>query len=351
VRDLQLGTTVRVSVNSAGGQANSESVTPAISADGRCVAFHSFASNLVAGDTNAAYDSFLHDLQTGTTEQVDVATGGARGNNTVLQPFYFIVPSLSADGRFVVFHSLASNLVANDTNADVDVFVRDRQSGTTERVSVDSTGTQAQGLSSLHTITPDGRFVAFTSFAANLVAGDTNGFADIFVRDRGNPPPPAAFCAGDGDSGACPCGNSGTTGRGCQNSAATGGALLTAAGSPSLSIDTLVLTASGELPMSLSIFLQGTTVVAPLNFGDGLRCTGGMLKRLYAQNASGGVVSAPQPADPPISLRSSALGDVIAAGTTRYYQVYYRDPAVGFCPSPLGESWNASAGLAITWGQ
>ena len=246
------------------------------------------------------------------------------------------------------FESLSS-LVAGDAIGTWDVFVRDRQSGTTERVSVDSGGAQAQGISSPSAITPDGRFVAFYSLASNLVAGDTNGFADVFVRDRGSPPPPAAFCAGDGNSGACPCGNSGAAGRGCENSASTGGAVQTATGASLLSNDTLVLASSGELPTALSIFLQGTAVIAPANFGDGLRCTGGQLKRLYTHNASGGVVSAPQAGEPSVSARSAALGDVIVAGTTRYYQTYYRDPQLAFCASPPGNSWNVSSGLAIVW--
>jgi hypothetical protein len=105
------------------------------------------------------------------------------------------------------------------------------------------------------------------------------------------------------------------------------------------------------LPTALSIFLQGTTAIAPLGFGDGLRCTGGALKRLYVHNAVGGVVSAPQPGEPSISARSAALGDVITAGATRHYQTYYRDPVLGFCASPLGNTWNISSGLSVVWSQ
>ena len=195
----------------------------------------------------------------------------------------------------------------------------------------------------------DGRYVAFSSTATNLVASDTNGFEDVFLRDRGSPPPPTGFCFGDGSGGACPCGNNGAPGQGCDNSSSTGGALLTETGSSSLSNDTLVLTSSGELPTALSIFLQGTLVVGPVNFGDGLRCTGGLLKRLYTHSASGGVVSAPEHAEPSISARSAALGDAISAGSTRYYQTYYRDPVVAFCASPTGNTWNISSGQALMW--
>jgi Tol biopolymer transport system component len=350
VRDRLLGTTERVSVDTGGSQANGTSAELSISGDGRCVAFLSQASNLVAGDTNGTPDVFVHDRQTGTTERVSVATGGVQTNGASFMPFHF-PPALSPDGRFVAFDSSAWNLVAGDTNGTPDIFVHDRRSGTTERVSVDSGGAQGNGTSARPAITPDGRFVAFFSNASNLVAGDTNSTWDVFVRDQGDPPPPVPFCSGDGSSGACPCGNSGATGHGCENSASTGGALQSATGTSLLSNDTLVLTSSGERPTALSIFLQGTAVVAPANFGDGLRCTSGQLKRLYTHNASAGVVSAPQPGDPSISARSAALGDVIGVGTTRYYQTYYRDPVLGFCPNPPGNSWNVSSGLAISWAQ
>jgi len=160
-----------------------------------------------------------------------------------------------------------------------------------------------------------------------------------------------SFCFGDGSSVPCPCGNSGLPGRGCQNSLSSGGALLTATGAASLANDTLGLTSSGELPNALSVLLQGTTAISPRAFGDGLRCAGGSVKRLYVRKAAGGIVLAPQPGDPSISARSAALGDPISPGATRHYQTYYRDPQPGFCPNPLGDSWNISSGLTLTWGQ
>lgn len=159
----------------------------------------------------------------------------------------------------------------------------------------------------------------------------------------------SALCFGDGSSGACPCGNNGSTGRGCQNSASTGGALLASTGVASLASDTLVLHTSGELPTALSILLQGNTTIAPASFGDGLRCTAGILKRLYTHNASGGAVSAPQAGELSISAKSAALGDVLTTGATRYYQTYYRDPVLGFCPNPAGDNWNVSSGVKVTW--
>ncbi len=182
VRDSQSGTTERVSVRSSGTQGDADSAHPSISADGRYVAFESFANNLVSGDTNFSYDVFVRDRQTGTTERVSLDSGGVEGNSAS----GFRGPSISADGRYVAFESDASNLVSGDTNGAEDVFVRDRQSGTTERVSLDSSGAQGNGASGFYglSISADGRYVAFESDASNLVSGDTNGRHDVFVRDR-----------------------------------------------------------------------------------------------------------------------------------------------------------------------
>jgi Tol biopolymer transport system component len=172
------GNTTRVSVASDGTQANGGSFTPSISADGRYVAFASIAVNLVSGDTNGVQDIFVHDRQTGQTTRVSVASGGAQANG----PSYD--PSISADGRYVAFASLATNLVSGDTNNFRDIFVHDRQTGQTTRVSVASDGTQANGHSYDPSISADGRYVAFASLASNLVSGDTNNTGDIFVHDR-----------------------------------------------------------------------------------------------------------------------------------------------------------------------
>ena len=178
VHDRQTGTTSRVSVATGGGQSNNNSFTPALSADGRFVAFHSFATNLVAGDTNGVLDVFVHDRQTSTTTRVSVATGGIQANNTSRAGF------LSADARWVVFESDATNLVAGDTNGVRDLFVHDRQTGATTRVSVATGGGQVNGESVDAELSADGRYVAFQSDATNLVAGDTNGVGDFFVHDR-----------------------------------------------------------------------------------------------------------------------------------------------------------------------
>jgi Tol biopolymer transport system component len=178
VHDRQTRTTERVNVDSAGTQADGESESPALSADGRFVAFVSAATNLVPGDTNGRADVFVHDRQTRTTERVSVDSAGTQADRESASP------ALSADGRFVAFSSGATNLVPGDTNGQSDVFVHDRQTRATERVSVDSAGTEADGWSDRPAISAGGRFVAFCTFATNLMAGDTNGQWDEFVHDR-----------------------------------------------------------------------------------------------------------------------------------------------------------------------
>jgi Tol biopolymer transport system component len=178
VQDRQTGQTTRVSVASDGAQGNGDSGQPVISADGRFVAFYSSASNLVPGDTNGVEDVFVHDRLTGQTTRVSVASDGAQGNGPSWGP------SISGDGRFVAFESRASNLVPGDTNDTTDVFVHDRLTGQTMRVSVASDGREGNSYSWLARISADGRFVVFTSDASNLVPGDTNGTWDVFVHDR-----------------------------------------------------------------------------------------------------------------------------------------------------------------------
>lgn len=201
VRDRRTGETVRVSVNSSGVQGNGKSNRPSISAAGRYIAFYSDASNLVGGDSptfdaiscplcTGVRDIFVHDRLAGTTERVSVDSSGVAANESCTQP------SISADGRYVAFQSSAGNLVGGDSNGLEDIFVHDRSSGSTVRVSVSSLGVQSlDGDSDLPSISADGRYVAFWSKAGNLVSGDTapfdsalcptcTGRADIFVHDR-----------------------------------------------------------------------------------------------------------------------------------------------------------------------
>jgi len=178
VRDRLSGTTDRVSVDSVGAQANSGSYEAALSADGRFVAFRSFASNLVSGDANGVADIFVKDLLTGTTELVSVASSGVQADAGSLEP------SISADGRYIAFTSGARNLGGGASNISDDVFVRDRLVGSTECVSLDSFGADGNSTSWGSSISADGARVAFVSRATNLIGNDTNSSFDICVRDR-----------------------------------------------------------------------------------------------------------------------------------------------------------------------
>jgi Tol biopolymer transport system component len=177
VRDMQDGVTRLVSVGVEGARANASSSFPSVSADGRFIAFVSSASNLVANDTNGTADVFVRDMRNGVTRRMSVRTGGAAANA------FSDAPDISADGRYVVFASAATNLVAGDTNGSVDVFLRDRVGGVTIRVSVGPGGVQADGPVTQPVISHDGTHVAFVSEATNLVATDTDASADVLVRN------------------------------------------------------------------------------------------------------------------------------------------------------------------------
>ena len=178
---------------------------------------------------------------------------------------------------------------------------------------------------------------------------DTLAFADVAACLTGHCAAGTPYCAGDATdpnvSTFCPCLNFGSLGHGCANSANAAGALLTATGSPAA--DTVVFTATSELPTALSILMQGNSNVSVgVIAGDGVRCVGGSLKRLYSHSASGGSVSFPVGADPSVRTQSSIKGDNIPSGATRYYQTYYRDANAGFCTAA---TFNVSSGYSIVW--
>jgi WD40-like Beta Propeller Repeat len=179
VRDMEEGTTERVSVGAGGKQANKGSWDCTLSRDGRIVAFQSEATNLVPGDTNRVADIFIRDLETDVTDRVSVDSAAKQANNDSWDI------SLSADGRYVAFTSAATNLVKGDTSSQRnDVFVHDRQTKTTTRISVSPSGKEANNSSGSPSLSADGRHLAFLSFARNLVsAPDTNGWCDVFYRD------------------------------------------------------------------------------------------------------------------------------------------------------------------------
>jgi Tol biopolymer transport system component len=410
VRDRRNGTTELVSTDSNGIEGNNDSIEPSISADGRYVAFQSLADNLVPGDTIGSFDIFVHDRQTGTTERVSVGLNQTQADNhsgvdgggiSISSDGRFVVfdsratnlvrgdtngatdvfvydrwigvtervsvdstggqgnglsegSSLSADGRYVTFNSFANNLVLGDSNNDSDVFVHDRRTGTTERMSVDSSGAQGDLASNLGdpTISADGRYVGLGSSATNLVVGDMNGEVDIFVRDRVGTSFATLCDPGVGSVIVCPCSNSPSgPGRGCNNSSSSGGATVSATGNTYLSSDSLVFATSGENPTATSIVLQGDAVT-PIGvvFGQGVRCVSGSPSRLYTKTAVAGSITAPNfgAGDPTVSARSAALGDTILAGQSRWYLVYYRDPIV-LGGCPSGSTFNATQTGRIDW--
>ena len=190
------------------------------------------------------------------------------------------------------------------------------------------------------------------SSAADVVTGDTNGFGDVFIRDRSASGFTSLCDPGVNNVVACPCGNppAGRT-RGCDNSASTGGASLSASGIAYLSIDSLSFTTAGERASATSILLQGdASLPNGLVFGQGVRCASGTLKRLYVKVAASGSILAPDfnAGDPTVSARSNSLGDPILPGDTRYYLVYYRDPIV-MGPCPASSTFNSTQTGAVTW--
>jgi flagellin-like hook-associated protein FlgL len=177
VRDTVLNTTTRVSLSTSGTEGNQASDAVSISADGRYVLFTSLATNLVSGDTNAVYDNFVRDLVTGTTTRVSTSSNGDEANG------YSNFASISGDGKYVSFTSAATNLVSGDTNSVDDIFVKNLETGEVVRASVSTDGTQSGGTSYRSEISSDGRYVMFDSDASNLVSGDANILGDVFLRE------------------------------------------------------------------------------------------------------------------------------------------------------------------------
>ncbi len=308
IHDRQSGSTERVSVDSVGVQGNRDSFFPSISADGRYVAYGSDAGNLVSGDTNHRADVFVHDRQSGMTERVSVASGGAEANDHSRG-----LPSISADGRFVTYNSNATNLVVGDTNGWADAFLHDRQSGLTERVSVDSGGAEGNDFSTQTSVSADGRCVAFFSTATNLVGGDTNSDMDAFVRDRGAEVG-TKYCTANPNSTGSP-------------------ADLSASGSASSGASYLALT-SMPVPDESGIFFHGTNP-AQVPFGNGFMCTTGGIVRGVVVTGVGNVAAY-------VYDNSDAKHSLAAfVGSTRNFQHWFRDPAAG------GAFFNTSNAMAI----
>jgi Tol biopolymer transport system component len=346
LRDRLSGITTVLSVDSGGNLGTGLSGVGAIATNGHFVVFQSSSPNLVPGDTNGTDDVFLRDLSAGTTELVSLSTSGGQGNGLSGSPF------ISDDGRFVGFMSYATNLVSGDTNGVADTFLHDCALGTTERISVSTTGVQGNAQSVGGWLTPDNRFAVFWSNATNLCAGDTNAARDVFLRDRFATGFTSLCDPGLNGVRACPCNNPPSgTGRGCDNSASTGGASLAASGIAYLSIDSLVFTATDERPNSTSVLVEGTAPASSgIVFGQGVRCLGGTLKRLYVKTAVNGSITAPDFAagDMTVTARSAQMGVPIQAGQLCYFLVTYRDPVVmGGCPT--SSTFNATQTGVVTY--
>jgi len=170
----------RVSIGTGGVQGNGASETASITPDGRFAAFASTASNLVDGDTNGQRDIFVYDRLNGTTERVSISSDGSQLNGTSHHP------SISDDGRYVAFHSTATN-GGNDANGTEDVFVFDRNADTLTKLSVTDAGVAGNGQSAMATVSGDGQYVVFDSYASNLIAGDQNGVQDVFLANLSSP--------------------------------------------------------------------------------------------------------------------------------------------------------------------
>ncbi len=392
LRDRWLGQTMRASVTSTGAQANHGAQFPALSADGRYVAFQSASTNLVA-NSGSFLNIYVHDMQTGATTLASPNLIGAGAN----QPCR--MASLSGDGRWLAFVSTATDLVPGMSPTSLsEVFLRDLQQFTTARVSLPLTGTDTTGSSEAPSLSADGQFLAFTSAAWNLVPGDTTTW-DVFLRALGPgttareslrtdgtqynavtntfpacangsevvfpsacplvpgvgsseqiyarvvdvPPPGTIYCASS--TGPCPCSNGAQPYAGCQNSSSWGG-MLSAEGWPQLSLDTLRLVVAG-LPSSASIvFLQGTATAGGGSgtvLGDGLLCVSGSVVRLGQRFANVGTCAfgSGVGSDPTIS----AAGSLPPAGGTRFYQAWYRDTGPACTPA----TYNLTNGVSVTW--
>jgi len=189
VRERQSGTTTRVSVYTGDFEADGNSFHPALSADGRLVAFESDSFNLAWNDPDEGFDIYVFDRQAGAISSTSADDAGNLGNDTSVSP------SISSDGRYVAYSTEATDIVPGDQNGVSDVILYDRQSGAANRLSVGNSGNEADNESVLPSMSADGTRVAYQSLATNLVPGDTNRLNDIFVRDTTANPPPPPRCA------------------------------------------------------------------------------------------------------------------------------------------------------------
>jgi Tol biopolymer transport system component len=323
VRDLTTGVTERVSLNSSNVAGNASSVEPSLSDDGRFVAFHSAATNLVGGDSNVAEDVFLRDRTLGLTVRASVGAGGIEGDSVSRKA------RLSADGRVVLFESIASNLDPGDVNTNWDVFAHDRITGTTEIVSVDSNGGGGDYASNIGALNATGRFVVFQSYATNLVSGDTNNTRDVFLRDRGTDAP-VSYCT------------AGTTSLGCV-------AAISGTGTPSVSATSgfsiSVANLDGQRSGLVFYGVSGSVEYPWAPGSSSFLCVKSPTQRLPLQSTGGTVGSCNGSLAVDflafLAANPGSLGQPFSSGDIVYAQAWFRDP-----PSP--KSTSLSAGLVFT---
>ncbi|MBI5364419.1 MAG: PD40 domain-containing protein [Planctomycetes bacterium] len=380
VRDRTLGTTTRVSTFDGGGTFGVPGLgsKPSIAANGAFIAFESDAA-LVAGDANGAADVYVKNLGTGTIVRASTTTGPntlakhalsgdgmrvvwrdgggqiwmrdlALNTQTRISQFNGNPASavcsdatISDDGGWAAFVTRATNFPPIGT-ARARVFYADLQTGEIVNASIDTFGVIANGDCAAPALNANGRWVAYSSEASNLIEGDNNSAEDVFLRDR-ETPIAFRYCEGNGTGGVCPCGNYGLRGRGCENSFATGGTRLFADGTPSIGTDTLTLSVIDFGPETFAILLQADAQVPSgvgTAFGDGLQCLAGNVVILGARQATLGVCAFGQDAgDPPLSI----TGALPPLGGTYYYQALYRH-GQPFC-TPA--EFNTTNGLRIPW--
>lgn len=312
VRDLPSGVTTRVSLDSNGTEANERSWSGNLSADGQRVAFKSLASNLVAGDSNGLADMFVHDLNTGSTERVNVSSYGIPADMISDNPF------ISGDGRFVAFLSLDDELVADDANGVWDMFLHDTTNKTTTRVNVHTDGSESDNRAEAGSLSHDGSAIAFMSWASNLVAGDSNGAWDVFVREQPLPLG-TSFCMTSPNS-------------------AGKGALISAQGSTSVAANDLTLFVSGCVPGQVGVFLYGGQQVQT-PWGDGLRCAGGSTTLVFPPILADVAGAGAHQLDNQQPIHAGA----ITPGAVQQFQWVYRDTTAGT------SGFNASHGLELAF--
>lgn len=312
VYDARSGNVRRASVNAQGVEADFGAIRHTISADGRFVAFLSVATNLVPGPVPPGQMLYRKELSTGAVEMLTVTSAGTP------VPAIQDDVKLSGDGRLAFFASEGTTLVPNDGNHAHDVFVRDTLNHTTERISTALGGGEANSNSFAMSVSSDGRFVAITSDASNLVANDVNGQRDVFVIDRGPQCWISSFCTAVPNS----TGNA---------------ASISAQGVPSFTTNDLVLACDGLPPATVGFFFAGTHPYDPgVVFGNGLRCVGGDVIRLGIVHANGSVATQAQDL-------ASAVYAGVQPGDTRYFQFEYRNQAAG------GAGFNTSDALLVTF--